>query len=214
MLQFLLTLCLSALLVLTTGTPTVTAAPDRALAAVRPIQAIALGRAGPALVNICTTTAINDHLWLTAEHCVGLGEGIRYISGDEVRVIMRDVPNDLAILHTPRTTAPAIALASTAPTYDTRIRVVGHPFGFPDALAVLGTVAHPASQFTLTPDYARPFMFLNVTGAPGNSGSGVFNTKGELVSVVQIGFCDRTSFCSMMAGVTWDVLDGYRMYWQ
>src|SRR3990167_7965363 len=166
------------------------------------------------LTNICTVSSINEqkHYWLTAQHCVDDRTLTYFIDGDQGIVVMRDVLNDLAILHTESATAPELKLAPKGPTYADSIYVAGHPFGWPEPLLTIGTVASPVNQFTDEEGWDRPFMILQLVGAPGNSGSPVVNTSNEVVSVVQIGW--GRSFSPIMGGVVYDTLAKYKKYWE
>lgn len=164
--------------------------------------------------NICTVSSINEkqRYWLTAAHCVEDMELVYYVAGEKATVVMRDVLNDLAILQTPTQTAPALDLAKKGPEVEDRVTVAGYPFGYPDPFLTLGTVANPSTKFTDEPGFDRPFMLFQVAGAPGSSGSPVVNRKGDLVSVIQIGW--GRGFSPIMGGVTFDVLERYRSYFE
>ncbi len=193
------------------------ASPDipKVLQSVRAIQMVDVDEdTGEAHIhNICSTASIDEtrRYWLTAAHCVPLGEK-EYVNGEEVTVVMRDVINDVAVFSTQRVSAPALKLATRPVTYGDDIRIVGHPFGFPDAIITFGKVSNPSSKWTEEKPYDVPYMFINVAGAPGNSGSAVVNSKGEVVSVVQITFCGRGGFCPVLGGATFEVLKTYAKY--
>jgi len=62
-------------------------------------------------------------------------------------------------------------------------------------------------------------MIVDMRGAPGNSGSAVVNKRGEIVSVVQIGWGVRDAFGNnlfgpVLGGVPFEVLAKYRSYWE
>lgn len=183
--------------------------------------------------NICTATSINTekHYWLTAQHCVRLKDAtpvvvvdakgkdhlqqgppepeVLAIMGEPIIVIMRDVPNDLAIVQTPNRPGPAaLKLALTGPENEDFIRMIGHPLGFPFQLTVSGKVA---ALDALVEKDDHPYMLVNMTGAPGNSGSAILNVLGDIVSVLQAGW-GGGNFGSMMAGVPFKTLDTYRSY--
>jgi S1-C subfamily serine protease len=162
------------------------------------------------LRNICTASSINEEkrLWLTAAHCVDGTEPV-YLLGEGVTMVIQDVKADIAIVSTVTAALPALKLATKGPRVEDRIKVAGYPFGFTQPLITLGTVATPS--IVLDPNYPA-FMLIQAAGAPGNSGSPIVNTKHEIVSVLQIGW-GRT-FSPIMGGATFDVLAGYRLYWQ
>lgn len=160
--------------------------------------------------NICTVSSINEkrRLWLTAAHCVE-GTEAKYILGEQILVVMRDVTNDIAVLSTPLASLPALKLAQAGPKVEDRVRVTGHPFGYPYPLVTFGWVSSP--YVVLSPELP-PFMLIQVTGAPGNSGSPIVNTKNEIVSVLQISW--GRSFSPMLGGATFQKLVQYASYWQ
>ena len=166
--------------------------------------------------NICTVSSINTKLryWLTAAHCVANTERKYYIMGEQVKVIMHDVPNDLAILQTATVTLPALKLAKNEPEVGDRVEVAGHPFGWVFPVFTTGIVSAVKGQpWPESEDgWNAYWMFISAPGAPGNSGSSVVNSKGEVISVVQMGF--MRSFSPVMGGVPWDVLVKYRGYWK
>ena len=153
--------------------------------------------------NICTVSSINTplHLWLTAAHCIlktemsEEGDGARIttprsglvIDGHPVYVVKMDESADLAILFTPVLSLPALRFADRAPLWEQRIRVVGYPFGFTAVTIAEGTIATPEQPF-FDADFSPSYMLFTAQIAPGNSGSPVINTRGEIVSVAQIGW--------------------------
>ena len=165
------------------------------------------------LQNICTTTSINaeQHLWLTAAHCVEIDEttgGIRYINGDLATVVVASKTEDIAIVRTERAFAPALKMAKVGPDYGDPLKVVGHPLGMNVPILTFGQVAHPSINIE-----GKKYMLYSIVAAPGNSGSSVINDKDEVVSILQIGW-DR-SFGSMTGGSTFEALRKTTIgYWQ
>ena len=153
--------------------------------------------------NICTVSSINAalHLWLTAAHCVldeqlsDYGEEPRAprptqgltIEGKLAFIVKTDTVIDLAILFTPDLALPALRLARKGPFWEDTIRVIGHPFGYPSVTIVAGTVSNPDAEFVQA-GFAPSYMFVTAPVAPGNSGSPIVNSRGEIVSVLQIGW--------------------------
>jgi hypothetical protein len=158
-----------------------------------------------ALVNICTVTSINEekHFWLGVAHCFA-DENPRYIMGDVVSVVMRDVKNDIAIVHTPRASAPAVPLATVAPKVKDIIWMTGYPLGWQIQVTTGGNVA------AIDVDN----VIFNITAARGNSGSAILNENGEIVSILQTGYGDPRFFAIIMGGERLDVLEAYRSYWE
>lgn len=182
------------------------------------------------------------HYWLTAAHCVATpepaamaannairkGRGIwpfrrkmqdedaapkpvpvLSILGDAITVVMRDVPNDVAIVSTMRASAPAVRLATVAPKAMDAVIVVGFPLGMPMPSTTVGIVSAP---FQKVEDDPRLYAQFNVTGAPGNSGSSITNSRGEVISVLQAGW--GRGWGSMVLGVLFNTLEQYRGYFE
>ena len=152
--------------------------------------------------NICTVSSINAalHLWLTAAHCV-LDERMDEdgvvtitpttglaIEGKLAFIVKTDAVIDLAILFTPDLALPALRLAGKGPFWEDTIRVIGHPFGYPSVTIVAGTVSNPDAEPFVQAGFAPSYMFITAPVAPGNSGSPIVNSRGEIVSVLQIGW--------------------------
>jgi hypothetical protein len=142
-----------------------------------------------ALRNICTTTSINAHYWLSAGHCVAdlekrkLDEHLRYIDGHLADVVAISYDGDMSILITEDYAIPAVKFAKIPPTWMDPLIIAGHPFGYDAVFVTQGTVANPFAKIE-----DSNYMLFNVAAAPGNSGSCVFNTRGEVVSILQIGW--------------------------
>lgn len=166
--------------------PVSTAAPA-ALKSVRPLAMVSEEMLD--LRNICTVSSINQTLryWLTAAHCVE-GDDALYIDGDLVREVYVNEDLDIAVVQTSKVSAPALRLASIRPDYLDRVILIGHPFGWGDAIITEGKVANPS---TLPPSGIGPdrkVMIVAAVGAPGNSGSAVLNARGEVIGVLQFGW--------------------------
>lgn len=201
---------LAALLALLLIASPLTASKPKFLDAVRPLAMD--GELG-APTNMCTASYINkkDRLWLTAAHCID-GPIPYYIDGLVVIPILRDVVQDLAILLSPLPGGPqpsvALKLAARGPDFGDEVLVGGHPFGYDSLFLTKGFVANPKANI----GDARPYMMLDVAGAPGNSGSPIVNKKGEVVSVLQVGY-GRT-FGPMVGGATHSMLLAYKAYFE
>lgn len=165
--------------------------------------------------NFCTASSINEarHLWLTAAHCVD-NDGPMLVMGDPIRVIVRDVVNDIAIVSTPRASAPALRLAKQAPQVQEELRMIGYPFGFPFQVTVRGWVAALSGVVW---EGRPPYTLFQITAAPGNSGSAIVNKRGEVVSVLQVTadrMPERGEFAGMLGGALFDTLAKYRGYFE
>ncbi len=160
--------------------------------------------------NHCTITSIDSkrHYWLTAAHCVidGFPSGDvvyrPYFIGDESArqpavIVAVDVPDDLAILQS-ALPARSLKMQDHEVEWGQKVKVAGHPFGWPEPTLFFGFVANPVTQFT---DADKPYMILQLAGAPGNSGSAIVNEHDEVVSVLQISW--TRSFGNVMGGSPW-----------
>ena len=156
------------------------------------------------LRNICTASAIGDgSRWLSAAHCVSDPRFHYYINGEQVQVVKHDDKNDLVVLATRRTRGKPLVLAQVSPRVGQAILILGHPLGYEDLFQSSGQVI--AILNLENPEgLTREFLIFQAVGAPGNSGSPVLNMRGEIVSVVQIGW-SRT-FSPVMGGVNYEVL--------
>lgn len=204
---------LSALLALAILAPTPTMAGKLDfLSSVRPMQAYRFNPyiGGEELANMCTASSINQEqsLWLTAAHCVAGGDD-RYIGGIKVEIVEQKDSIDLAVVKVPGLKVKAIKFAKKGPAVGDLIMVAGHPLGLKPLFLTIGYVANPSAWFD---DGDRFYMLYGVTGAPGNSGSPVVNKKGELVSLLQIGWISGGGFSPMMGGSTWASLNGFLKY--
>ncbi len=174
--------------------------------------------------NMCSVTAINKEqgYYLTAAHCVlqnfpspsndpeesGPPEVQEPVANENMTVdgraaILTDVNvlEDLAVLYVKGATRPALKLATKSPRYLDAVTMAGHPFGWDYPTVMIGTVASPYLRFTKDPTdfpFNKYYMILQVSGAPGNSGSSVVNANMEVISVVQISWA-RT-FAPVMGG--------------
>jgi S1-C subfamily serine protease len=182
---------------------------------VAPIAQIYYDEAGNATFdNVCTATSINKskHYWLTAYHCIADAAPMvkHYIKGEPVGYEMKDPTNDLAILSTPAYSAPAIKMATVAPVTGDPVTVIGHPLGqiFP-----VVTVGQIAAEKTVFKGMEVSFTLFQVPGAPGSSGSAVFNSRNEIISVIQRG-SSPNSWGPVMAGCTFEKLQSLALWWE
>lgn len=177
------------------------------LAAIRPVQY--LGEGGQSLRNGCTASSINrdEHLWITAFHCVAEGE--MFIQASPAFLVEGDKTTDIAVISVPNYTAGGqIPLATVGPKWLEHIIIAGHPFGYEDIFVTQGWVANPKAFVDGIEGVA--FMVFNVAAAPGNSGSPVLNLKGEMVSILQIGW--SRDFSPVSAGAPFANLEWYKRY--
>lgn len=137
-------------------------------------------------VNICTVSSINrnEHLWLTAAHCVTHGEPL-FIHELPVTVVEFHAKWDIAVVKLADWTAKEIRLSLTAPKWRQEIMIAGYPFGYDDIFVTSGHIANPKAWIPGMNEY---YMIFDVAAAPGNSGSPVLTMDGEIVSILQLGW--------------------------
>lgn len=161
--------------------------------------------------NMCSVTAINREkgYYLTAAHCVvsnfpergGHDEDYRLtaitprasfdmsVDGRPAYLQEADIEHDLAVLQVPGASRPALKLSDTRVRFLDTVTVAGHPFGWAQPTVMVGSVAAPYLRFTDAFDdfpFNKFYMILQVSGAPGNSGSSVVNEDMAIVGVVQV----------------------------
>ncbi len=152
--------------------------------------------------NMCSVTAINKEYYLTAAHCVVANfptaeaplvdetpNDNLTIDGRPAYLLDVNVLQDLAVLEVPGADRPALKLAKVAPRLLDKVTMAGHPFGWDFPTVMVGTIAAVRLRFTTDPSefpFTKHYMILQLSGAPGNSGSTVVNEKMEVVSVIQI----------------------------
>lgn len=161
--------------------------------------------------KICSASSINqaEHLFLTAAHCVSIGDETleemntldphpRFIDGHQASVLKLSGEFDLAILKVEGTNVPALTMQTHDVVFGQKIMIPGFPFDWTEPTIFRGFVANPGFEF---PDSGKPYMLFDMAAAPGNSGSAVVNARGELVSVLQIGW--GRGFAPVSGGATY-----------
>lgn len=147
--------------------------------------------------NICSVTSINrkKQYFLVAAHCVvpgwpepnaPYGPGMLAIDGKAAYVFDIDVNRDMAVVFAPGAFRPSLKLAKRPVRYLDDVYVAGHPFGWNAPTVFKGWVSSPSLVFAGHFPFNKAYMILQLSGAPGNSGSSVVNRKLEVVSLVQI----------------------------
>jgi hypothetical protein len=160
------------------------------------------------LRNICTVSSIEQsrQLWITAAHCVAdIGEEGRYVEGSPVELIDVRPEIDIAIIRVRGLRVPALTMQKTPVAWMQEILIVGHPFGYDPVFITRGYVANPRGLLD-----SDPYMLFNVAAAPGNSGSPVINLKGEIVSILQVGWGE--GFSPVSGGAPYENLKQFEQY--
>lgn len=164
---------------------------------------------GAEFVNICTAGAINrtEHYWITAAHCVtDIGEEGRFIENSPAKVIEADFVADIAVIQVLNYTAGhGLRLQQRIPVWLQEILIAGYPFGLDYVFVTRGHIANPQAMLG-----GQEFMIFNAAAAPGNSGSPVMNTEGEVLSILQIGW--GRSFSPVSGGAAYPNIKKFERY--
>jgi S1-C subfamily serine protease len=161
--------------------------------------------------KICSASSINQdlHLFLTAGHCVSIGDETieqmkqvdphpRFIDGHKATVIVLNGDFDLAVLQVEDLDVPALKVQAHDVTFGEKIMMPGFPYNWTEPTIFQGIVANP--NMSINPA-DKNYMIFNMASASGNSGSAVVNMKGELVSVLQVGW--GRGFGAVSGGATY-----------
>lgn len=136
---------------------------------------------------VCGGTAVGRHTFLTAEHCVK--NGLATINGKEPcpedGVVAED-GHDHVIVRTCHSFSSWSRIGK-APTTGQKVFAWGHPAGLPK-MYFEGIVAGKAQVATSLAPLLSQAILIDLTSWHGASGSGVFNEKGEVVSLVSFGY--------------------------
>lgn len=159
--------------------------------------------------NICTISATDlPPYWITAAHCVSeIGKEGRYVEGVVVEPVDVRVEIDTAIVKIPGLHMHGLHQQKKPVDWLQDILIVGHPFGYNPVFITKGYVANPRGLLDGT-----PYMLLNVAAAPGNSGSPVLNLRGEIVSILQIGW--GLTFSPVTGGAPYENLRLFDQYFE
>lgn len=159
-------------------------------------------------IPICTIWPADVNgftVWVTAAHCVQDENGEPdltsqfYIGSLKAALHSMNFEMDLATLIGPNVKAP-YHLAAVPPKYGDACYILGHPWAQAVVFLTKGWIAAPS---VAEPEEVRWTKWTAIQ-APiigGESGSPVFNSKGEVISVVQFGWA-RRSFDPLFGGAT------------
>lgn len=139
--------------------------------------------------NFCTAFSISkvQRLYATAAHCVNPDEPDPrpYLDTLPLTVVYRDPTSDIAVVRGPIGRKP-LRLATVVAGPGDRVYMRGYPFGWELATTVSGMLAYPIVKTRA----GRYYAVFDMTAAGGNSGSPVLNERGEVISILQVGFND------------------------
>lgn len=168
--------------------------------------------------NICTTELINSkqHLFITAAHCVVEADGgnsKNLFVGEEhyPAVVQRaDVNRDIALIYAEQ---PGVALKlRTRPLqFGEGLQIPSFQLGWWVFMLTRGQVTNPDER--IRGDY-KAYMWHNVYGCGGSSGSPVLDKDGKMVGVEQVG-ARQFEPCSGVGGsATLDELKDFSQYFE
>lgn len=132
----------------------------------------------------CGATKIGDRTAVTAEHCV---DSDFLLEGQKPEKVLLDGKEHALVVVPANLPGSKAKLAHRYPTIGDKLYVWGKPLGYGPLWRegiVAGYVVFPDDPF-LAP-YGK-FTISTMLVAPGDSGSGTWNDKGELVGSVSIG---------------------------
>ncbi len=122
----------------------------------------------------------NDGDILTAKHCTAISPNITVQTNDnqhyEATIVAESKTHDLAVIHINKRHTPYFKLASSVIRGE-KIFILGSPLAITNTLST-GIVAKLDGDTTL----------VDCSALPGNSGSTVYNTKQELIGVLNAGY--------------------------
>ena len=140
--------------------------------------------------GLCSGTVIGSRTVLTATHCFHGDTGAPTVSGKTVTVVeRRDDGADHTILFVAEILPqPPAKLATRKPESGDTVRLWGNPGGIRDVLRNGQVVA-------FEDEGAIPFILFDLNSYKGDSGAGIFDDRGEVVTTLygMINLTDGTS---------------------
>jgi V8-like Glu-specific endopeptidase len=142
--------------------------------------------------TFCTTFYLGSRYWGTAAHCAIAAIQRSYdvtIDGQAAWVAYIDPVLDIAVYESDAKAKP-VKLAKDGPAVGDSVSIVGYPYGITKTITI--GIVSARNIPILHPTYKIPMAsdILDITVAGGNSGSPVFNAKGEVVGILWGGFVD------------------------
>ena len=128
-------------------------------------------------------------LFMSADHCFN---PTLAVNGMKAWVVYRDTPHDFMVVQSFGVHARALKLAPHAPRTGDEIAAIGHAGSIPGLSIRIGRVQLPDTLVTLrvsmTDTVEDHFMVVDFRAQQGMSGGPVVNRRGEVVSIIQIGY--------------------------
>lgn len=113
------------------------------------------------------------------------GAELKRIIHKKVRIVALDPFHDLAVLQLQepleKDFRPVILTVGSEPAMGERIFVVGNPLGLERTVSE-GVVSHTGRNF-----FGKLFLQIDASVNPGNSGGPLFNSRGQVIGVINMG---------------------------
>lgn len=131
--------------------------------------------------NLCGGTAVGRHTILTADHCVLAAEGEMLVDGQraDLKVIARD-GKDHVLLST-KLSLPNVAKIGAPPLVGDDVFLFGPAHGLAPVLLRRGYYSGRASDQS-----GQTWNLFDLEIINGDSGSAIFNSKGEIIGTLSI----------------------------
>lgn len=128
----------------------------------------------------CSAVMIAPERALTAAHCLNMTSPVLTIEGVDYPITegYAASPRDLAILFVPGAPCPCAVVSLYPSEEGDALLAVGYPYG----LARVVTYGEFQARIVLEED-GQEYILTTTLGAPGNSGGGLFNDRGELIGI-------------------------------
>lgn len=142
-----------------------------------------------------TALHLRDGYLLTARHVAEQDEAGRRVLAKQITVLTADLDEvsaalvgvnaflDLAVYRLPENVSarlPNVSVASNDPDPGEEVFTIGYPLGWGPAMA-FGRIGNPG---TFLPTVDTRLFQIDLSVCAGNSGGGLFNTKGELIGIM------------------------------
>lgn len=196
--------------------------PSPTFQSVRPLQRV--NAESGDLDNHCTAWAVKKHgkvFWITASHCVMKDDNSGeidlshdyQIGGQSAKLKAVNHSFGLAAFTGPDAPGLRIRKGDRLAFFGEYVATIGYPFGWKDYFFMQGVVSNPAYDYADNDKSTIDlYTVYNLTVAPGQSGSPVFNINGEVVGVIQVSFCGGqlwSGFCPESGGSTIAKVQGF-----
>lgn len=121
---------------------------------------------------------------LTVTQFVQLGSELKRVVHKAIRIVALDAFHDLAVLQIEDPQAgpfPSVVLSLEEPVYGESVFVIGNPAGL-ERTVTEGILSHTGRLFE-----GSLYLQIDASVNPGNSGGPLFNGRGQVIGVVNMG---------------------------